>query len=309
MNNNGISERQNKSKNIDLLAAQRQLYYEAKKMTYCQFIISVLVPIMIPFLKKVCSTNDKQLALIVLFSMVIVVLNTFCFEKIIKTKREKAAKIQELFDTDVLKLSWNNNLCGAKNLALTGTKINSQKYKKRNKSLENLMDWYSKEYSTVDITSGRIMCQRVNVSWDKELRQNFQKFLLITLITSLIIIISYSIFENKPFTETIISIIGPLFPITFYVFKKYCENKDTIDRLEKLNDKSQILWEQVLKGNTSELNLESDSRKLQNDIYKYRSSALMIGDWFYFMNRTNQEVDMGEIAKNEVDEYKNTRSM
>jgi hypothetical protein len=307
--NNGISKRQNETQNIEFLAAQRQLYYEAKRITFYQFISSVLIPIILPVLKRMCSSNNKQLAFITLMSILIIILNTFFIEKAVNNKRIQAAKIQELFDTNVLQINWNNELCESKEVAYKGVKRKAEQYKKRIKSLENLMNWYPIPYSTVDILAGRIMCQKVNVSWDNEVRRKFQNFLLIIIIISSVLIISYSIYENKPFTDTLISIIAPLLPIVLYVFKRYCENKDTISRLEKLNEKTELLWEQVMKMNTTGLDLEKCSRELQNNIFKHRSNALMIWDCFYMTKRDNQEIDMVETANNIVNEYKKIKGL
>jgi hypothetical protein len=307
MKNNGISKRQNESGNIELLAAQRELYSEAKRMTFIQFVISVLFPITLPILRNLCINSNRQLAFIVLLSILLVIFNVFYFEKTVKSKRLAAAKIQELFDTNVLKIKWNEEVCGSKIFAHSGVKLKAEQYKKKSVSLDNLMDWYSKHYSSVDISAGRIMCQKVNVTWDNEVREKFQKFLLLVLIASSVLVISYAIVENKTFTETLISIIAPLFPIGLYIFKRYCENKETIVRIEKLNNRLEIVWESLMNKETKVIELEISSRKLQDSIFKHRSNALMIWDWFYFKYRTNQEVDMGEVVQMVVSEYQNTK--
>ena len=232
MKNNGISKRQNESGNIELLAAQRELYSEAKRMTFIQFVISVLFPITLPILRNLCINSNRQLAFIVLLSILLVIFNVFYFEKTVKSKRLAAARIQELFDTNVLKIKWNEEVCGSKIFAHSGVKLKAEQYKKKSVSLDNLMDWYSKHYSSVDLSAGRIMCQKVNVTWDNEVREKFQKFLLLVLIASSVLVISYAIVKNKTFTETLISIIAPLFPIGLYIFKMYCEIKETIVRIE-----------------------------------------------------------------------------
>lgn len=305
---NGISNRQNETKNIDSLAAQRQLYFEAKRMTFYQFILCVLIPITLPVLKKVSANNVNQLAFISIFAILIVVINNFYFEKQVKSQRAKAAKIQELFDTDVLEINWNSQLCGSKEILHNGLKKKAEKYKKRNKTVENLLNWYPQEYSKVDISAGRIMCQKANITWDNEVRMAFKYFLIIVLIASSIFIILYSIIENNSFSETLIAIIAPLFPIWYYVFKRYCENNDTIMRNEKMHGIMEVVWDQVMKGNSTNADLAAASRKLQDSIFNYRSNALMIWDWFYFFKREKQESNMNEVAKCIVEEFNKAKS-
>lgn len=87
MDNNMILSRQNEEQNINLLMAQRQLYFEAKKIMFYQFIANILVPMILPFLKKRFSNSYKGLAFISMFSILILILN-FCFlEKASKSKR------------------------------------------------------------------------------------------------------------------------------------------------------------------------------------------------------------------------------
>ncbi|PNQ85221.1 S-4TM family putative pore-forming effector [Paenibacillus polymyxa] len=302
---NDIFLRQNEDGNIDLLAAQRQMYSEAKRASNYQFAICVVVPILVPFLKAVALSNMIYLGFITLLPLVIIVVNQYFFEKIIKNKKEKAARFQELFDTNVFKLSWNNKLSGSKEFATKDLSNTTQKYKKKHVSLSNLKNWYPKEYSTVDLSAGRVMCQKVNASWDGEIRASFQSFLIKLLFVCIFLIIAISMLLNKTFAETLISIIAPLFPIAFYIFKRYSENKETIVRLDKLTDKADRLWEDVLSGSVEQNDLQIQSRKLQDEIYKHRSSALLIWDWFYLRNRSKQENNMNDSANLIVDEYLN----
>ena len=303
MIDSGISKRQNEDKNIDLLAAQRQLYFEAKRMTFYQFVLSVLIPVTLPVLKKNCSDDISRLSFISVFAILILVINNFYFEKQVKIRRDKAAKIQELFDTDVLEISWNSQLCGSKEVLHNGLKIKAEKYKKRNKTVDNLSNWYPLEYSNVAISAARIMCQKVNVSWENEVRTVYKYFLIIVLSTSSIFIILYSIIENNSFPDTLISIIIPLFPIGYYIFRRYCENNDTIISSAKLHGRLEVVWEQVMKSDSTDADLAVSSRKLQDSIFNYRSNAIMIWDWIYYFKREEQESDMNEVAKCVVEEF------
>jgi hypothetical protein len=300
---NNISIIQNGEKNIDLLAAQRQMYSEAKSSSNYQFAICVILPILLLFLKTTVPSNSIYLGLIILLPLFIIILNQYYFERIIKDKKEKAARIQELFDTNVLQIKWNNELCGSKEIAARNIRFTAQKYKTKNESLENLLNWYPKEYAMVDLSAGRVMCQMVNTSWDVQIRTAFQNFLKLLFMGCILLICVISIGLNKTFIETLISIIAPLFPITFYIFKRYLENQDTIVRLEKLSDKAEKLWEQLLNSVNEKIDIEKNSRQLQNEIYKYRSSAFLIWDWFYLRNRTKQENNMNDTAKLVVVEY------
>lgn len=297
-----LSARQNSENNIDLLAAQRQLYSEAKRISDYQFVTSIVLPVSLVIVKSFFSFSNIVLGFYALLLILIALANIYVFEKHVKNKRERAARIQELFDTDVLQLEWNSELCGPRDQAIRDVKYLSTKYKKKNVSLESLKNWYPTEFARVDISAGRVMCQKINTSWDSQLRSTYQSFLVRMSVSCVLIVLIIAMIQNKSTIDTIITIVAPLFPVVSYILKRISDNKETTIRLDKLSDKSEDLWEEVLKFLNSP-ELKNGSRKLQNDIYKHRSSALIIWDWFYWFYRPKQEGDMGMSAKIMVDDY------
>ncbi|WP_037290813.1 S-4TM family putative pore-forming effector [Saccharibacillus sacchari] len=304
---NGIATRQNSERNIKILAAQRQLYKEAKVVSHYQFAACVLLPILIVFVKPLIPSNTSILAIITLLSILIIISNSFIFEKVVKSKKEKAARFQETFDTMVLDLSWNSALCGPRNQAVHDLDQIFNKYLKKNKSLNTLKDWYPQEYSKVEIFAGRIMCQQVNTVWDGKLRDYFQNFLKILFIFCVLIVLIIGLLKNDSVVNTFVSIAAPLAPICIYTYKQYTDNKATISRSTKLSYDAENLWVKLL-SNIQDPELSESSRKLQNDIYKYRESALMIWDWFYWVFRNKQECNMNSSAEIVVEDYRNSRN-
>lgn len=299
---NGIVIRQNAEINIKVLAAQRQLYAEAKILSNYQFIFCIFFPIAIPFVKLLTPSNTVGLGLITLLSILIIILNVYFFERSIKYKKEKAARFQEIFDSNVLEIEWNRALCGPRDKAIQDIEDIFKRYTKKNKSLNDLKDWYSIEYSNVDIFAGRIMCQRVNTTWDSYLRNVFQIFLRLLFLGCILIIGVVSIIRNDIVVNTLVSIIAPIIPLFLYVYKQHFENKATISRLDKLSYRAEDLWEKVL-NNVDSSTLTTCSRKLQNDIYKHRESALLIWDWFYKRFKSKQENNMNLSAGIVIEEY------
>jgi ABC-type multidrug transport system fused ATPase/permease subunit len=305
---NGIAIRQNAELNIKVLAVQRQLYDEAKTLSVYQFILCILVPIIILFVKQFIPSDSIALGLITLFSILIIILNAYVFEKITKSKKEKAARFQEIFDTNVLKIAWNSALCGPRDRALHDVEGTFKRYSKKHESLDDLKNWYSKEYAEVDIFAGRIMCQRVNTAWDSNLRNKFKTFLKILFVSCVLIIAVIAVFKNNNVVNTLVSIVAPLVPICLYLYKQHTENKATISRLDRLSYKVDDLWEKAL-SNVDASTLTASSRKLQNDLYKHRESALMIWDWFYWFFRNKQEYNMSLSAAMVVEEYQQSKQI
>ncbi|NPV93470.1 MAG: hypothetical protein HPY50_22160 [Firmicutes bacterium] len=302
MINNGISTRQNQQNNIAFLAAQRQIYSKAKRLSVYQFIFCVIFPLLIPFLKDKCPANTVQIALVSILPIIILLLNAFLYERVIKVLREKAAKIQELFDTTVLEIKWNSKKCGHKIEALNQVKYYYKKYIKRKKTTYGLMNWYPIAYSNVKIEVGRILCQRSNLSWDNDVRIKFQYFLIIIMCLSAITILLIATIGNKTFITTLVNIV-PSIPIIIYLVVKYLENRDTINRLDFLKQRVDELWENLLSSQIDSDTLNSASRQLQDLIYEHRANAFMVWDWFYRLFRNSQEQDADTIANYVISEY------
>lgn len=309
MMDNGILIRQNEQNNIEFLAAQRQLYSDAKTLSMYQFALCVILPLLIPFLKGVCPSNSAQLAVVSLLPTAILLFNGFFLEKTIKVKKEKAAKVQELFDTSVFELPWNNKKCGQRIDALNKVKYYSDKYYHKNKSVENLKNWYPNAYASVSIEVGRLLCQRINLSWDNEIRRKFQHLLIFILCSCISAVLLVAIFEDKSFANTLVNIFIPIIPIIVYVVKRHHENRDTINRLDILKQKVDELWENLLSGQMGLEILITESRKFQDEIYNHRANAFMVWNWFYNLFRNSQEQDMNSVAEDIVKEYNHSKAV
>src|SRR5690606_16492815 len=98
---NKISLKQNDQKQLERLAAQRELYSAAKKWHGWQIILTVLLPVALAIYSLINSDFSVFAAI---YGVTIFVIDIWIFDPNIKSKRTKAAKIQELFDCDVLEL-------------------------------------------------------------------------------------------------------------------------------------------------------------------------------------------------------------
>lgn len=94
-----------------LLAAMRILYGRAKTLRSFRVFITVLLPIVSVISLKYFPNFEEELAFI---AGVWLVLNRIFFIEIEKSMVKDAAKIQEKFDLDLFRISWNNLLVGEK---------------------------------------------------------------------------------------------------------------------------------------------------------------------------------------------------
>ncbi len=98
---NNIAFRQNEQKQLERLAAQREIYSFSKKLYQFQIILTVIIPISLFIISSIWNTLVVYSAL---FGILVFIVDGIFLQPTIKKKKLKAAKIQELFDCDILDL-------------------------------------------------------------------------------------------------------------------------------------------------------------------------------------------------------------
>ena len=105
---NGINQRQNEENSILMLAAQRQIYKEAKMINRVIAFCSVIIPFIFSIISLVVSDTNFSLGskLISITSWVVALL----LGMRIKETQGLAALIQQQFDIYVFSFNWDNKL-------------------------------------------------------------------------------------------------------------------------------------------------------------------------------------------------------
>lgn len=163
---NRITEKQNESKFIEYLKAQRVAYSQCK--SYQVFdVISVIMAIILPVIGMLNEDIVNYLgAFGVLWTIIYLVTENYRSKK-----TEQGAKIQEQFDTELYDITWNEILCKEKINSDTQIDL-ANKY-----DGNDLSDWYSTEIdSSLPKAIAIILCQRINFSWELKLRKRYVTF-------------------------------------------------------------------------------------------------------------------------------------
>jgi hypothetical protein len=217
-----------------------------------------------------------------------------------------ASKIQELFDTKVLSIEWNNLIVGNKP-DIENVRIYSTKYKKSNVDYRKLENWYSPKVDDVPLHIGRVICQRSNLWWDVSLRNRHINIIIISAIISFISILSLGLFSNFSFNNFVLNIATPLLPIFTFFIEQYKENRESINNLENLKQELDSYWQEII-NNQSGTNFDDFSRKIQDEIFKNRKDNQLIFDWLYKIYKNNDEDTISYSVDNMITEYKNSIS-
>ena len=197
----------------------------------------------------------------------------FCIKK-------QAAKIQEVFDCDILELEWAAIKIGRRPDEETVLEAASY-FKKSNPNYPHLTDWYPPEIDQLPIHQARIICQRTNCWWDSKLRRKYANWIVALLVTLVIALLIIGLIGNSSLESFILRTLVPLNPAFLLGTRQYSEHIESANSWHKLKEYSEQLWEQAISKQKVPQELTQSSRCLQDEIYEHRCKSPLIFDWLY----------------------------
>lgn len=298
---NQIPVKQNESKQLERLAAQRELYSSAKRYQFWQLILNIAIPVLLALLSIKLEYFAPFAAL---YGLIITVLDMTIIELVVKNKREKAAKIQELFDCDVLELK-SSPLKTVDDVTVEEVLIHYDAHKKIPTNIEKIRDWYPTIVRDLPISIARIICQRSNCWWDSRLRNRYSNLVRNVGIGTIIVIVIAAVSSDLSFINVVL-IGSALSPFFQYCMKQYNDQRDAAKRLTELVAYSKNIWDNAF--DADERDLAECSRRLQDEIFEHRSKSPLILDIFYNRLRDKDEEIMNRTANSLVEEALNRTS-
>lgn len=278
---NKIIELENKEQNINLQAAQRQLYTDAKSVFLLQTVLITIVPLLLSII-NIFNTITEILSI---YGLLFSFLDILLIERMINNRKQDAASIQELFDLNVLNIK--RNLI----INLPDPEIierYSKKYKKKNIEYKKyLKNWYPDPISQVNEKVGALICQRSNCTYDLNLRKNYNTIMSFIIFLFLFLIVILSLVNELTLINFILTGLIPIFPMLIFLIRQSQQNKKVIKNLE--NTKKYIN-EEITVTNNSEIDFTI--RNFQNFIFENRVSNPLVFDFFYWLKRKNAESEL-----------------
>lgn len=277
-----IDVEQNKPERIELLRAQRLFYARAKlyqnSFTVCALLlpaIGVLFGASFPAIRPFLGVG----------SILVLLLEVAIVSRKQRDNCRRGARVQEQFDTEVLKLDWNRLVAGAKVDAEDIRAITSRPLQDSEKM--RLIDWYEPAVSSVPLEVGRLICQRTNVAYDMRVRKSYADILLGSAIAIFVLLTLAGLHQGLTANELILTYL-PALPAAAFVLREHRKQGDTIETLTTLKSEIDKLWDNALRGASFD-ELTSGSRALQDAIYRHRVSNPLVFDWLYNRLRTRNE--------------------
>jgi len=289
--------KQNIDDMLRCLAAQRYLYSSAKTLFFWQLIFSTIVVVILSLFNLYKNISW----MIAAYGSLIAIIDVTFWSSLIKKRKEKAAKIQELFDTSVLNIKWNNILVGEKP---TDEEIfrYSEKYKKRHSDFGILKNWYSAKIGEIQSDVAKIICQRSNCTYDYAIRDSFSNAIFIVLVITLLFLLFIGFVKGFTLQSFFLLVVFPLLPAILLLFKTIKENNASKKALDDLRSIIESLWSKLLLDNKIDINLKA--REIQDKIFLNRKNSPLIFDWYYNKKRKQLEKEMGFSVDKLVQQYK-----
>ena len=274
---NGIAVRQNEEKAIAMLAAQRQLYNDAKKLGTISIVLSVWLPfamaLILLFLpeESTCKNVSYILAIVsMLFSFVV--------DKHINDKKKLAAFIQQKFDVYVYNMPWDERIFGKQKNINQDIVTYSKQIIENSDKKERLYNWYTPTVDHRDLLTSILLCQRENLSWDVGLRKRYRLSSIIMIVFLCSLVIVMGLWQNESIAMLLwrFAFIVPMLEWLFDTVKTL--NKD----MERLKELDEIINNDVSKT-------MDELQDIQKMIFEHRKECYAIPNVIYQIFKDNDE--------------------
>lgn len=281
MANNNIVELENSQVHINQLKAARHLYTKAGRYSISYMFFCAFIPVVISFARMFLSTDNHFALNAMMGYSVLALVAGIILESSTSKHRNLAAKIQQLFDSEVFGLEWNSHLWGAKpSLENIGDNLG-------NLPNDGFRNWYDSQIDGLNRMEAILICQRTNLAYDSKLRRRFNYMVSTIAIVVSLLILLVSFYRNEGIQTAIIFVGVPLVPMIKWFFSTMKRNLDDIESCESLKSFIDSNLEKLKKNHRS-IN-ESALYRIQDGIYHHRKTAFKIPDCLYNYMRSGQE--------------------
>ncbi len=282
---NQIPLRQNEPPQIEKHAARRHLYKRASLWVAAQMIFLVAAPLVWSVLIAFFPSLQVWAAL---FGISLSWLDALFIDQFQKDLKGQAAKIQELFDCDVLEVPWNKLKAGRQPNVEQVVEC-SKKYGRRSPADQDFRDWYPSVVGNLPLHVGRLVCQRTNCWWSSKLRRQFATWILVAVALTWPVVFAIGLIGGMSLEKFVLAVLAPILPATLWGIRTVRSHFESADATDRLAAHAEDLWEKAIKGDLSKTQCERESRALQDEIYERRKSDPIIFDWVYGLFRTSYE--------------------
>lgn len=274
---NGIATRQNEDNSIAMLAAQRQLYRDAKKFNTVSVVVSVWIPFVLAVILLFIPENTKWKFASYILS-IISMFFSFVIDKYIEEKKNLAAFIQQKFDVYVYEMPWDKRIFGKDKNVNHEIATYSKKFLSNPQEKKKLKDWYTFGADDKSIIDGILTCQRENLGWDVGLRRRFKIVSVVLIIILFGVILAMGLWRNEKIVDLLCRMVF-VAPMVKWL----------LDIIKKLNNDISTLQELDADINNNEIKTMEDLQDIQKVIFQHRKGCYDIPEYIYNIFKDNDE--------------------
>lgn len=280
---NGILERQ--QANLDLWLAQKRLYSRAKTWGAVQTTLAAPVGVGLALAAAFWPAADAwaKAGWFGLFGLAVWLLDLVFFTPAQRQLRARAARVQEAYDCAVLQLPWNDGRVDEREPPETVAEFSGHPTEKeRSKGTTWYLGLDDAATRGLPLAKARILCQRQNVHWDAAQRLRFYTGLKWTLLLLLMGSVAAALASGWTVSDLLLKLLLPLMPAVRSLIQFWTDQDQAIQRLGKLKSQTEKLLA-LSDSDIDEAQLSAGSRRLQDQLYEHRRSAMPVPDWLYKM--------------------------
>lgn len=268
-----ISTDQNRIIFYKFLKAQRVTYSRAKIIRFTKYSITILLAVLAPIIFIYSPEKINTFGVIGAIWTLIAFLIGYIEKWLVK----RAATIQEIFDTELYQIDWNEISYGEKQIPLEY--INGITENFTNSDLEfEFKNWYE-GIDNIEKPISILLCQRQNIVWDFKLRDIYAYIVIFLLIINFIIGLLLFSYTGESLVNYLIGLILPSLSANILGIEEAIGHLSISKRKKDLSNKLVTLINQV--RNENRIIENTDLRDIQNVIFEERLKAPLIPDFIF----------------------------
>lgn len=278
---NDINVRQNEDEHLERLAAQRALYSQAKCVRLFVVVSAISIAVASALAAFLYPKASPGLGLL---GLLLALLDLLFLDGREEDLRQRAAAIQEDFDTRLFSLPWRDSL---------GHEVEHERVVEEGrdgKSDPKLRDWYP-DVSALPPGLAALVCQRSSITWDGRTRSIYSVVVGVMTVVFAVSMVGLAVAMEMALADFLMALAFPAFPAVQHGVKVVRAHRKAADAEKALFDDVEALVRQ----GPSAVDVTA-LRQVQDRLWLLRREQPLVPDALYRLTRERREVIMREAT-------------
>ena len=270
---------------LDLLKARRATYDRATVAQVFQLIVVIALPLALASVGLICAESRPWVAITSFFAVIV---DAWVLDRRQRLLIQRAAKISEQFDCELLGMEWDAFAAGRhtdpENIASASRSF---------KGIEQeLRDWYPAIPPTTPLHLARLICQRANLWYDSSLRRRLGDWLGIAVGIVLVAIMVIGMADHLSLADFSVVLLAPATPFVSWAIRERFRQADAAAAIEAIKAEAEDMTALAIGGTASADDCGRWSRTFQSAIYARRVLNPLLLPLIYRFMRGDKEIEM-----------------